>query len=130
MRDRARYQQGTTFIEVIAAVSVFALVVSGLSPALLSARKAADLSKNQSIATTLAKDKIEEFRTQTSPAAGTYNDPNNPLQPGGTTGGIFNRSWTVTADTPISGVNRVAVTVQWSDRPAQTSVTLVTLVRQ
>jgi Tfp pilus assembly protein PilV len=126
MRDRARYQQGTTFIEVIAAVSVFALVVTGLSPALLSARKAAALSKNQSIATTLAKDKIEDIRSRGTTAC--TSDAN--LQADGSSGGIFNRTCTQGANNPISGVNRVAVTVQWRDRPATSSVTLVTLVRQ
>ena len=51
-----------------------------------------------------------------------------PLQPSGASGGIFSRSWTVTADTPIPNVNRVAVTVTWRDRPNTSSVTLVTLV--
>ena len=53
---------GASFIEVVAAVAVFAMVAIGLSPALLSARKIADLGKDQSIATALAQDKIEQIR--------------------------------------------------------------------
>jgi Tfp pilus assembly protein PilV len=125
MKSRARSQDGASFIELLAAVSVFTLTVAGLSPALLSARKAADLGKNQSIATTLAEDKIEEIRA--SGIGACTNDTS--LQADGSSGGIFNRTCTQTTNTPISGVSRVAITVSWRDRPATNSVTLVTLVR-
>jgi len=123
---RARGQRGSTFIEVLAAVSVFAVVAVGLSPALLSTRKVADLSTNQAIATTLAEDKIEQIRTLSTVANGS----DGPLQADGTSGGIFNRSWTVTSSTPVSGVSRVAVVVSWQDRVGTPSVQLVTLVSQ
>ncbi len=123
---RARGQRGSTFIEVLAAVVVFAVVAVGLSPALLSTRKVADLSTNQAIATTLAEDKIEQIRTLSTVANGS----DGPLQADGTSGGIFNRSWTVTSSTPVSGVSRVAVVVSWQDRVGTPSVQLVTLVSQ
>jgi prepilin-type N-terminal cleavage/methylation domain-containing protein len=122
--QRVSGQRGVSFVEVLAALVVFSIVVIGLSPALLSSRKVAELGKNQSIATALAQDKIEQLRVSSSPITG--ND--GPLQPSGAGGGIFSRSWTVTADTPIPNVNRVAVTVTWRDRPNTSSVTLVTLV--
>jgi type II secretory pathway pseudopilin PulG len=125
MKNRIRAQDGATFIEVVAAVSVFAMVTVGLSPALLNARKAADFGKNQSIATTLAQDKIEQIRG--SGLGACTNDAT--LQPNGTSGGIFSRTCTSTANTPISGVYRVVVSVSWRDRPATSSVSLVALVR-
>ncbi len=121
---RVQAQSGASFIEVLAAVSVFSIVVIGLSPALLSARKVAELGKNQSIATALAQDKIEQLRVSSTVSSGS----DGPLQPNGASGGIFSRSWTVSADSPIDNVNRVTVTVTWRERPNTSSVTLVTLV--
>jgi type II secretory pathway pseudopilin PulG len=119
-----RDQRGISFVEVLAAVGVLSIVAVGLSPALLSARKFAELGKNQSIATALAQDKIEQLRVSSTVSNGS----DGPLQPNGASGGIFNRSWSVTANSPVQNVNRVTVTVSWRDRPNTTSVTLVTLV--
>jgi Tfp pilus assembly protein PilV len=122
----ARSQHGGTFIEVLAAIAVFAVVVIGLSPTLLNARKVADLSKNQSIATTLAEDKIEQIRTLSTVVSG----GDGPLNADGTSGGIFSRTWTVTANSPTTKISRVEVAVSWPDRPGPGSVRLVTLVPQ
>jgi Tfp pilus assembly protein PilV len=121
-------ERGSSFIEVLAAVMVFALVVLGLSPSLLSTRKVASFGKNQSIAATLAADKVEQIRTLSAGAVTSGSD--GPLNADGSAGGIFNRAWTVTPNTPMLGVSRVVVTVSWSDRPGATSVNLVTLIPQ
>ena len=129
MTIRVRCQKGASFIEVIAAVGVFAIVAIGLSPALLSARKFTDRSRSQSVATALAQDKIEQFRTLSAAAVSAGTD--GPLQANGSNGGIFTRNWAVWANSPISGISRVEVTVSWPERPAGTaSVKLVTLVPQ
>jgi Tfp pilus assembly protein PilV len=126
MIEQVRSEHGSTFIEVLAAVAVFAVVVIGLSPTLLNTRKVADLSKNQSVATTLAEDKVEQIRTLSTVAGGS----DGPLNANGTSGGIFSRTWTVTANTPTIGLSRVEVVVSWRDRPSASSVRLVTLVPQ
>ena len=128
MSEGVRSQRGASFIEVVAAVALFALVAIGLSPALLSARKVADLSKDQAAATALAQDVIENIRQTASTSVATGSD--GPLKPDGTSGGIFSRSWNVATDSPTTGVNRVTVTVSWWERQNQNSVTLVTLVPQ
>jgi Tfp pilus assembly protein PilV len=124
--ERVRSEHGSSFIEVLAAVAVFAVVVIGLSPALLNTRKMAELSKNQSVATTLAEDKVEQIRTLSTVASGS----DGPFNDDGTTGGIFSRSWTVTANSPTTGISRVEVVVSWRDRPSTSSIRLVTLVPQ
>lgn len=123
-------QTGATFIEVMAAVGVFSLVAVGLSPSLLSARKVADLGKNRSIATTLAADKLENIRTL---GAGTLvldtTGSDGPLNAsGGTTGGIFSRSWSIGSG-PISGVYLITTTVSWNEHGVGNSVKLVALAR-
>lgn len=121
-------ERGSSFVELLAAVTVFAIVVLGLSPSLLSTRKVAGLGRNQSIAATLAEDKIEQIRAQSSGVVSSGSD--GPLNADGSSGGIFNRAWTVTPNTPLAGTSRVVVTVSWRDRPANSSVTLVTLIAQ
>jgi Tfp pilus assembly protein PilV len=121
-------QRGSSFIELLAAVSVFAVVVLGLSPSLLSTRKVASFGKSQSIAATLAEDKVEQIRTLAAGSVTSGSD--GPLKADGSSGGIFNRAWTVTPNAPMLGVSRVVVTVSWQDRPAASSVTLVTLMPQ
>jgi Tfp pilus assembly protein PilV len=121
-------QSGASFIEVLAAVCIFAVIVVGLSPSLLSTQRAASFSKNQSIAAALAADKIEQFRAVSSGSSVSAGS-DGPFNANGSSGGIFNRSWTVSANTPLSGVSQIAVTTAWRDRP-NSSVTLVTLIPQ
>ena len=127
-----RSERGISLIEVAVSGAVFAALVLALSPSMLNTRKAAALSENTSVATTLALDKIEDLRSKEPVHAelqqGTWSDPANPLRPDGEAGGIFNRSWTVTDNTPEFGVKRVEMQVSWRDRTGQSAVSLVTLV--
>lgn len=128
MKRALARQDGATFIEIIAAVGIFSFIVVGLSPSLLSTRTVADLGKNRSVATTLATDKIEQIRTLSEGALASGSD--GPLNAsGGTTFGTFSRSWSVTANTPISGISRVEMTVTWTERAVTNSLRLVALVR-
>jgi Tfp pilus assembly protein PilV len=128
MIPRLTAQQGSSFIELLAAVTVFAIVVLGLSPSLLSTHKVASLGKNQSIAATLAEDKVERTRALSSGLVSSGSD--GPLNADGSSGGIFNRAWTVTPNTPNPQLSRVVVTVSWRDRPGNSSVSLATLIPQ
>lgn len=123
-----RGQLGATFVEVLSAVGIFSLVAAGLSPSLLSTRTMADLGKNRTIATTLANDKIEQLRTLS--AGSLANGSDGPLNAnGGTTGGLFTRSWAVTPNTPLDGISRVVTTVTWRERSGGVNmVQLVALV--
>jgi len=126
MMTRLASQRGASFVELLTAVSLFAVTTVGLSPALLSTRKMAAMSKNRSIAAALAADKVEEIR------AGGGQSGNDTRNADGTTGGIFTRTWS-TIGTNYSGVafvNEVQVTVSWPDRPVNQSLQLVTLVAQ
>ena len=50
------------------------------------------------------------------------NDPNNPLDPDPNDGQTraFNRSWTISADTPEVGIFTISVDVQWTGGLGQT----------
>jgi len=128
MIGRLRAQRGSSFVELLAAVTVFAIVVLGLSPSLLSTRRVASLGKNRSVAATLAVDKVEQIRAKGSGLLSSGND--GPFNADGSPGGIFSRSWTITPATPNVQLSRVVVTVSWRDRPGNNSVRLVTLIPQ
>ncbi|MGH7818575.1 MAG: type IV pilus modification PilV family protein [Candidatus Binatia bacterium] len=125
-------ERGSSLLEIVVASSIFAFLVLSLSPSILNTQKTAALSGNSSIASTLALDKLDQLRglDPSDPllAAGTRNDPLNPLASSGSTGGIFARSWTVTDNTPEVGMKRLEVQVTWRDRLGQSAVSLVTLL--
>jgi prepilin-type N-terminal cleavage/methylation domain-containing protein len=115
-------QAGFTVLEVLASLSIFAIIAAGLAANSIAAVRANRTSRAVSVAGALAQDKMESLRASdpsTNPAdltVGSHNDPNNPLTATGQTGGRFNRQWTVTANTPSVGLYTVVVTVTWNDR--------------
>ena len=118
-------QKGSSFIELLASVGVFSIVAIGLSPALLSARKVAATSRSQSMAMTLASDKIEQIRSQSGTVTA---GSDGPLNADGSSGGIFNRSWTVNGTDPEIGLSRVVVTVSWRERNMGTNAVSLSAV--
>jgi hypothetical protein len=70
----------------------------------------------------LAYEKLNELRSlpMSSPAlkAGAYSDEVNP----------YSRYWTVTADTPIQGMKRINVLVEWDSSQGTSQVVLNTYV--
>jgi hypothetical protein len=117
MMTQLASQRGASFIELVTAVSLFALTAVGLSPALLSTKKMAAVSKNRSTATALAIDKIEQLRA-------------GATQSGSDTQGIFSSSWSTLATNyqGIPYVNEVQVQITWPDRPATQTLNMVTLI--
>ncbi len=127
MKNHLARQDGATIVEILAAVGVFSITAAGLSPALLSTRTATDRGTNRSIASALASDKLEQIRTLNSGVL--TNGSDGPLNAvGGTSQGIFTRTWTVLANTPTAGVNEIVTTVSWRERSATNTVKLVALV--
>ncbi|MBI4517685.1 MAG: prepilin-type N-terminal cleavage/methylation domain-containing protein [Deltaproteobacteria bacterium] len=126
-------ERGYTVIEVLAAISIFAIVATGLSTTTAGTLKANGTSRRVAAATSLVQDKVEQLRAldpTTNPGdltAGAHTDALNPITPLGQAGGKFTRSWTVIANTPKYGLSQVVVTVSWSN-PESRSVVGVTYV--
>ncbi len=71
-------------------------------------------SYNDTIATTLAQDKLEELMART----GANIDAGGPITE--TVGGVeFTRTWTID-DTFVAGVRKIDVVVAWTDHTAHT----------
>src|SRR3989442_13032302 len=118
-RRRAR-SRGFSLLDALAGLTFIAVSLLGLSAAAVSLTRNAKSSDSTSAATALAQQKLEQLRSMPLGAAqlgpGIYYDPANKLKADGTSGGIFDRSWTVSQkDIPRFGLKTVTVTVAWTD---------------
>ncbi|MDY6854101.1 MAG: prepilin-type N-terminal cleavage/methylation domain-containing protein [Thermodesulfobacteriota bacterium] len=123
-------EKGFTLLEVLIALAIFSISLLGLASLSVYTVKGNASSKRISSATVLAESQVEAFQNMAFNNAnlnpGTRSDPNNPVDEDGNSGGMYTRTWTVTDNTPFSGIKKVAVTVSWDS--GNHSVTLNTLI--
>lgn len=122
-------EAGGALLEALVASTLFAIIGLGLTNSLATVQKASTSGNSAAVATTLALDRLESLRllTGTTIAPGTYEDGN--FGPNGNAGGIYNRSWTVTADVPRAGIRRIEMRVSWTSPEGPQVVRLVTYHR-
>ena len=128
---RCKTSAGFTLIEILVAMSIFSVAVLGLAVGATSVMRANQTSYFNTIATNIAQDKLEELKGSTIAAL--------PSCPSYTTAGCsdtktslgltFSRSWQIIANSPISGVNRLDVKVDWTDYRSH-SLTFSSAVKQ
>jgi len=128
-----RANNGFTLVELLVAMTIFAIAVLGLAGGTINVIRTNKTSHLQTSAVNLAQSKIEEFRAMSTPAiAGlacpSYTSTGCSDTPSAS-GKIYNRSWQITADSPVAGVSAIAVKVDWSDYSSR-SVTMSASVSQ
>lgn len=123
--------QGFTLIEVLVAMSIFAIAVLGLAVGATSVMRANQTSFYSTIATNLAQDKLEELKAKTVSVL-----PNCPLytttacyDTKSSSGMNFSRSWKITSGSPVTGVTQIDVKVDWTDYISHT-LTVSSAVKQ
>ena len=110
-RNESRPQGGFTMIEVMIAILLTVIAVIGMMALFRIETRASGLSRRETEAAVLAQDKLEEVRTWSMPAVSpTGTDAN--IDALGNTGGMFTRSWSITAN---GDAYNVQITVSWSD---------------
>ena len=121
-----RSEKGISLVEIMIAILIFGIGISAAIRVLPVSNEATTRSRNLTIATNLAQQKIEELMGATynsaGLAAGSHADPDNPLER------IFTRTWRVTDNDPLNDMKRVEVTVEFVTRSEDDAVTLTTFI--
>lgn len=130
--ERLTLDSGFTLVEILVAMAIFAIAVLGLAIGATSVMRANQTSYFNTVATNLAQDKLEQFKATavaSLPACPVYttSDPNcfdNQTSLGLT----FTRSWQIIANSPVAGVSRLDVKIDWTDYISH-SITISSAVR-
>lgn len=119
-------EEGIGLVEIIIAILIFAIGISAAIQILPVSNVSTTRSRNITLATNLAQEKVEELAAvpfgHAELAAGTHSDPDNPIDR------HFTRSWNVTDDIPLTGMKQLDVTVSFNAMSADSSVTLSTYI--
>jgi type IV pilus assembly protein PilV len=110
-----RHHRGFTLIEVLISMTIFSIAILGLAIGAGSVMRANQTSYFSTIAISLAQDKLEELKA--NPTTLSNDCPTAPCEsPKPTHDGVaFTRTWVVTDGSPVTGVSRVDVQVEWTD---------------
>ena len=127
MRDTffSENEKGFTLIEVLMSITILAIGLLGMAALQSTATKGNALAKKNTLAISLAEDKIEEYKN-------TLYD--NIIPTDGITeenlhaGAIYKRITKIEDNTPITGVKSITVTVTWQN--GSKSVSFTTLISQ
>jgi Tfp pilus assembly protein PilV len=117
-------EKGIGLIEIIIAMLIFAIGITAAIRTLPVSNTATTRSRNLTISTNLAQQKIEELMgmpfSDASLTAGAHDDPDNPIER------IYTRTWVVTDNDPVVDMKTVTVTVTYVSGSTDNSVTLST----
>jgi Tfp pilus assembly protein PilV len=117
-----KLERGSLLLEAMIALVILAIGALGATAGHIIAIKNSSSSRHQSIAMSLAEEQLEIMRIASATdvkamtaAPGYPNDPTNPIDPdtSDSTSMAFNRSWTISPDTPEPGVIAITVQVNW-----------------
>lgn len=108
-----RRHGGFTLIEVLISMTIFSIAILGLAIGAGSVMRANQTSYFSTIAISLAQDKLEELKANpaTRTSCSTNCDSTLPTHDRV----AFTRTWVVTDGSPVPGVSRVDVQVDWTD---------------
>ncbi len=111
-----RNESGFTLIEVMISLVIMGVGLLTIALAQLTSMRVANESRQLSAAMYLAEQQMGAFYLNVPPAAGTFPDPNNPIEvaPNDDDLTTFNRTWTVQTDTPRPGLTTVSIQVVWN----------------
>jgi hypothetical protein len=126
---RFRREDGFTFNELLASMSIVVLAVMSYSLASVNLTRRQLISDNSTVAIHLAQDKIEELQARRPLADGdlcpTGGDHALSAKSGVT--GVFDRCWKIATSALASDLKQIDVVVSWRDHETH-ETTLTTLV--
>ncbi len=110
---RVRSRAGFSLIEVLVAIGILSIGMLGLAVGAISITRANKTAQFHTIATNMAQDKLEQLKATTVANVSTCSTSCETAP--SYLGVTFTRTWTVTANTPLAGLNQITVTVNWTD---------------
>jgi Tfp pilus assembly protein PilV len=117
-------EKGSSIVEIMVALLIFGIGLVAAFRMLPQSSATTTHSRNRTTAVNLAQEKIEELMSDgyenADLTAGDHVDAGNPIS------NHFNRTWSVTDDTPITDMKSVSVSVNFPTSGADSSVTLRT----
>ena len=113
---------GFTLVEILIAITIFCFAVLGLAIGTMSVIRTNQTSHLRASAVNLAQARLEDLRAMTSAAFSGLSCPSStPCSDSPVASGVtFTRQWWITTNSPVAGVNRIDVSVNWSDYANQT----------
>ena len=118
--SRRQRQAGFTMIEVLMAITIFAIGFLAVSTLVIATTRNNTSGNILTQATMLGRQKIEQLKMVPDPTT---------LADGSDTSGIFNRTWAITNPMGSATARQVAVTVSWNRRGKHHQVVLKTITR-
>ena len=120
MPNKRGSQSGFTMVELMIAVLLSAIAMSGIIALFLSQNRASGVSRHTSEASALAQDKLEKLRTM-STATGSSDTVDAQGNAG--SANMYTRTWTVSAGSG-SGYSDLRVDVQWQETNGTRTLTV------
>lgn len=115
---------GFTLLEVLVALLIFAFGLLAVAALVLTSIQSIGQARHMTDATNLAQQRMEALTNTPYASVVTGAHANNPITVTGAAGGIYTSTWTVTDNTPATGMKRVTVTTSWTDKDGTHSVAL------
>jgi len=114
---KLKRQDGFTLVEILVAISIFTFAVLGLAAGTVSVTRTNQNSHLNAAAINLAQAKLEELRSMTTTAFAGLSCPSlTPCSDSAVASNTtYNRQWWITANSPVTGVNRIDVSIAWTD---------------
>jgi general secretion pathway protein I len=106
--SRRRRQRGVSLIEVLAAMTLFALVASAVGALATSALLNTTINRHYTMAAMLAQGELEDLRSLDYPAVASRASVQT------VEGQVYNIDTVVAANTPAANMSLVTVTVRWN----------------
>ncbi|MBF0589479.1 MAG: prepilin-type N-terminal cleavage/methylation domain-containing protein [Magnetococcales bacterium] len=125
-----RKESGFTLLEILIAMLIFSIGLLAMARLQMEMTRGNAASKRITTATLLAEDKIEELKASGFGTLinNTYTDPNNPVTPLGSSGGLYTRTWTIADYEGVTTMKQITVTITWSDEMGAHTLPLTTVV--
>jgi hypothetical protein len=117
------WARGSVVLEQVVAMALLGLATVGIFGMLLTGALAMQLTRDTTIAGELAAQKIEELGGR---CAGSYEVPRQPAG----SARAPRHEWQAMVEEQVPGLCTVQVTVRWSLKGAERSMTLTTLARR